>query len=59
VWLARLLAEFKGEKPATVILKIDSQSAIQLSKNPVFHYSKHIDIRENLLPDTAQSWSLL
>jgi hypothetical protein len=37
IWLARLLAELKGEKPSTITLKIDNQSAIQLSKNPVFH----------------------
>lgn len=46
VWLARLLAEFKGEKSRAFTLKIDSESAIQLSKNPVFHdRSKHIDVR--------------
>jgi hypothetical protein len=44
VWLARLLAEFKGKKVRAYSLKMDSQSAIQLSKNPVFHdRSKHID----------------
>ena len=46
VWLARLLAELKGEEAGTVTLKIDNQSAIQLSKNPVFHNrSKHIDVK--------------
>ncbi|XP_066392467.1 secreted RxLR effector protein 161-like [Miscanthus floridulus] len=46
VWLARLLAELKGEKTGAINLKIDNQSAITLSKNPVFHdHSKHIDIR--------------
>jgi hypothetical protein len=46
VWLARLLAELKCEQCTTFILKMDSQSAIALSKNPVFHdRSKHIDIR--------------
>ena len=46
VWLARLLAELKGEKTSAINLKIDNQSAIALSKNPVFHdRSKHIDIR--------------
>jgi hypothetical protein len=46
VWLARLLAELKCEQCTTFILKMDSQSAIALSKNLVFHdRSKHIDIR--------------
>jgi hypothetical protein len=36
-WLARLLAELKGEKASATTLKIDNQSAIALSKNPVFH----------------------
>jgi hypothetical protein len=45
IWLNRLLAEFKGEVEADPFtLKIDNQSAIQLSRNPVFHdQSKHID----------------
>lgn len=37
VWLARLLAELKGEEADAVTLNVDNQSAIQLSKNPVFH----------------------
>ncbi len=50
VWLARLLAELKGEKPGAVTLKIDNQSAIQLSKNPMFHdRSKHIDVKYHFI----------
>ena len=46
VWLSQLLAELKSEERTTFILKMDSQSAIALSKNPVFHEcSKHIDVR--------------
>jgi hypothetical protein len=46
VWLGRLLAEIRGEDVDTVTLKIDNMSAIQLSRNPVFHErSKHIDTR--------------
>jgi hypothetical protein len=46
VWLARLLAELRGEEAAAFNLKIDNQSAIMLSKNPVFHdRSKHIDTK--------------
>jgi hypothetical protein len=55
VWLARLLAEFKGRRPTTINLRIDSQSAIQLSKNPVFHdRSKHIDIRYHFIRDCIE-----
>jgi hypothetical protein len=50
VWLGRLLAEIlaeiRGEDIDTVTLKIDNMSAIQLSRNPVFHeQSKHIGTR--------------
>lgn len=46
VWLARLLSELKSEQCKPFPLKMDSQAAIALSKNPVFHErSKHIDIR--------------
>ncbi|WVZ98286.1 LOW QUALITY PROTEIN: hypothetical protein U9M48_043748 [Paspalum notatum var. saurae] len=44
--LARLLAELRGRETSAVKLNIDNQSAIQLSKNPVFHdRSKHIDVK--------------
>jgi hypothetical protein len=45
IWLGRLLAEFQGEVEANPFaMKIDNQSTIQLSCNPVFHdHSKHID----------------
>jgi hypothetical protein len=46
VWLARLLAKLKSEWCTPFLLKMDSQSAIALSKNPIFHdRSKHIDVR--------------
>jgi hypothetical protein len=37
MWLARLLAEVKGEKEGVFQLNIGNESAIQLSKNHVFH----------------------
>jgi hypothetical protein len=47
VWLDRLLSELvekEGSEPATIF--VDNKSAIQLSKNPVFHErTKHIDLR--------------
>ena len=55
VWLARLLAELKGEEANTVTLKIDNESAIALSKNPVFHdHSKHIDIRYHFIRECVE-----
>jgi len=46
VWLAQLLSELRSEQCRPFILKMDSKSAIALSKNPVFHErSKHIDTR--------------
>ncbi|XP_047965743.1 secreted RxLR effector protein 161-like [Salvia hispanica] len=45
VWLQRVLSELKFVKTSPVVFS-DSQSAIQLCKNPVFHdRTKHIDVR--------------
>ncbi|WVZ97328.1 hypothetical protein U9M48_042876 [Paspalum notatum var. saurae] len=55
VWLARLLAELKGEEAGAVTLNIDNQSAIQLSKNPVFHdRSKHIDVKYHYIRECIE-----
>jgi hypothetical protein len=52
VWLAHLLAELKSEWCTTYLLKMDSQSAIALSKNLVFHdLSKHIDARFDFIQE--------
>ena len=54
-WLARLLAELKGEKASATTLKIDNQSTIALSKNPVFHdRSKHIDVRYHYIRECVE-----
>ena len=54
-WLARLLAELKGEKASATTLKTDNQSAIALSKNPVFHdRSKHIDVRYHYIRECVE-----
>jgi len=46
VWLSRLLAVLTGEKIQKFRLLIDNKSAIELSKNPVYHErSKLIDTR--------------
>jgi hypothetical protein len=45
VWLARLLTDMLGTETGALKLKVDNQSAIALSKNPIFHdRSKHIDM---------------
>lgn len=55
VWLARLLAELRGEEAGAATLKIDNQSAIELSKNPVFHdRSKHIDTRYHYIRECIE-----
>jgi hypothetical protein len=46
VWLRRLLDDIAGVNVQQPILKMDNQSAIALSKNPVLHdRSKHIDTK--------------
>ena len=43
IWLQDLLSEITGWKVERILIKIDSKSAIELTKNPVFHgKSKHI-----------------
>ena len=50
IWLSRFIAELKGEKVKLVTLKVDNKSAIDLSKNPVYHSrSKHIDTRYHFI----------
>jgi transposase InsO family protein len=55
VWLARLLAELKGEEASPFSLKIDNESAIALSRNPVFHdRSKHIDVKFHYIRECVE-----
>ncbi|XP_039778465.1 uncharacterized mitochondrial protein AtMg00810-like [Panicum virgatum] len=55
IWLAWLLAELRGEEAGAINLKIDNQSAIVLSRNPVFHYSsKHIDVRYHFIRECVE-----
>jgi len=55
VWLARLLAELKSEEASAVTLRIDNESAIALSKNPVFHdRNKHIDVRFHFIRECVE-----
>jgi hypothetical protein len=51
IWLGRLLAEFRGEDEASPFaLKIDNQSAMQLSRNLVFHnHRKNTDTKYHFI----------
>ncbi|MCO5577494.1 hypothetical protein L7F22_031325 [Adiantum nelumboides] len=51
IWLTRLVGDLGivGEVP---VLHCDSQSAIQLARNPVFHAkTKHVDVRYHFIRD--------
>jgi hypothetical protein len=59
VWLGRLLVEIRGEGVDTITLKIDNMSAIQLSRNHVFHErSKHIDTRYHYIRQCIEEGSV-
>ena len=59
VWLACLLGDFKRQPADTVKLKVDKQSALALSKNPVFHErSKHIDVRYHFIKECLNNRSV-
>jgi hypothetical protein len=46
VWLTRLVTDMAGVEPGAPELMVDNQSAIALSKNPVYHErSKHVDTK--------------
>ena len=46
VWLSRLIADLIGQKLQKFRLLMDSKSALELCKNPVYHErTKHIDTR--------------
>ena len=56
VWLGRLLEDLLKTEVKKVVLKIDNQSAIALSKNSVHHErSKHIDTRFHYIRDCVES----
>ena len=50
IWLARLVGDLGIQH--IPVLDIDSQSAIALARNPVFHSkSKHIELRYHFIRD--------
>jgi hypothetical protein len=49
----------KSEQRTAFVLKMDSQSAIALGKNPVFHdRSKHIDVRFHFIRECVGNGKL-
>jgi len=56
VWLVRLLGDITGDKVQPPLLKMDNQSAIALSKNPVLHdRSKHIDTKFHFIRECVEA----
>ena len=59
VWLSRMLTSLTGLEGEQVVLKIDNQPAIALSKNPVHHErSKHIDIKYHYIRECVEDGSI-
>ncbi len=51
IWLQGILREIEGKK-YTSVLHMDSQSALYLFKDPVYHErTKHIDVRFHFIRD--------
>jgi hypothetical protein len=60
VWLARLLTDMIGTESGAPELLVDNQSAIALSKNPVFHErSKHIDVRYHYIRECVDEGRII
>ena len=58
IWLGRLVADL-GIKVEMPELHCDSQSAIQLAKNPVFHAkTKHIDVKYHFIREVLEDKQL-
>lgn len=59
IWLARVLGDLKGQEADTVKRKLDSMSALALSKNPVFHeWSKHIGVQYHFIRECMENGSI-
>jgi hypothetical protein len=56
IWLIQVLSDITGKPAQQPVLKMDNQSAIALSKNPVLHdRSKHIDTKYHFIRDCVNS----
>ncbi|XP_074361830.1 secreted RxLR effector protein 161-like [Apium graveolens] len=55
IWSHKLLSQITGSQVGPVILYLDNRSAIDLTKNLVFHgRSKHIDIRYHFIRECVE-----
>lgn len=60
VWLRNLLTQVTDMKHFPVIIYVDNKSAIDLTKNPVFHgRSKHIDIRYHFIRECVERGDII
>ncbi|KAI3790583.1 hypothetical protein L2E82_03728 [Cichorium intybus] len=56
IWLQDLLGEIMNKVQDKVVLRIDNKSAIELTKNPVFHgRSKHIHTRFHFIRNCVEN----
>lgn len=55
IWLRNVLSQVSNKKLGPVVIFVDNKSAIDLTKNPVFHgRSKHIDIRYHFIRECVE-----
>ena len=56
IWLQDLLSEITDQQSEKVLIRIDNQSAIALTKNPVFHErNKHIHRRYHFIRECVEN----
>lgn len=56
IWLQDLLSEVTGQQSDKVVIRIDNQSAIALTGNPVFHgKNKHIHRRYHFIRECMEN----
>eukprot|EP00253_Pinus_taeda_P026427 PITA_26427 len=54
VWLRRILEDLHEQQEKPTQLMCDNKSVIQMTKNPIFHKNKHIDIQCHFAWDLVQ-----
>lgn len=60
IWLQKVLSYISEVKADPVILYINNRSAIDLTKNQVFHgRSKHIDVRYHFIRECVEQGSIV